>query len=94
MFEGTQWHNRFGKVVVAVGLLSEWPNIATLLFERAIVVRAEMLAYADAVEYVMAHPDFEPQVPGSMLPLYDAVFTQEDTDDGSILTFHGFKKHE
>jgi hypothetical protein len=61
---------RVGKFQISDDIIDEQPQVARAVLSGLIVLRAEALHHAYAIEYIAAGDQFEPITLGEMVPMY------------------------
>jgi hypothetical protein len=76
---------RIGRFWIDRYAIDERPHQVRAMLQDVIVLRAECLAHADAIEYDGIHPSFDAISRGEMVPKYDAeVATNGDASVRSV----------
>ena len=68
-------HRRMGCFKIAREIIDDRPEDALAALDGCIVLRAEMLAYDNTIEYFAIHPDFDVVPLGEAVSVYVAVVT-------------------
>lgn len=68
-------NRRIGKFSISIEVINENPKLILEVMSRVIVVKAELIAYRDEVEYHGISQEFDTIARGSMIPEYKIVIT-------------------
>lgn len=76
---------RIGKFSITRDLIDAAPEaVRRLVMSNVIVLRAELMAHMDAIEYIAISDEFEEVEPGMMPPDYVVTITTHYSDSGEI----------
>ncbi len=70
--------DKLGTFEIGMDLINEMPDLVRRIMGECIIMRAEYLYERKSVVYTAMHDAFEPREQGSLAPVYEPSYDQDD----------------